>query len=169
MFSPTMRTAIFQAIVIYACSAILGHHLRGHTFDKMMENEGFMTLWNTMERLGLHVTSNATHPTSGQLTLDAGHTANETLSLNHTFATNGTVDAAMKAEESFYRRLPREMVVHLVIFALQYWWYIGLERMLPARPRSKEVSNQQAARVELSEDREEEVVQKWMAKYNEPH
>jgi hypothetical protein len=123
----------------------------------MMENEGFMTMWNTVDSLAVHVTNNATKTHRGRLAFE------EAQSLNHTMTTNGTSGATMKNEESFYSQLPKELVIHLVIFALQYWWYIGLERLLPARPRSKDVPHRQEGKTEMSEGREEEVVQKWIA------
>jgi hypothetical protein len=164
MFPLAMRTAVFQAILIHAASLILDNHLRGNTFDKMMENEVFMTMWNAVDKLAFKVTNNATHANGpGPLTLDAGNTTNTTLSLNQTIASNGGWQNLNPQPPFYCQRLPRELVVHMVIFALQYWWFVGLERILPARPRSKEVPRQRENKVELSEDREEEVVEKWIA------
>jgi hypothetical protein len=159
-----MRNAVFQATLIHAASLVLDHHSRGNTFIKMMENEGFMTMWNAVDVLAFKVTNNATHANGpGPLTLDAGNTTNTTLSLNQTIASNGGWQN-LKPQPPFYSHwLPRELVVHMVIFALQYWWFAGLERLLPTRPRSKEVPRQRENKVELSEGREEEVVEKWIA------
>ena len=51
----------------------------------------------------------------------------------------------------------------LLLSALQYWWLIWLERMLPARPRYRDLVVRHEEKVEESEDREEEVVKKWIA------
>jgi hypothetical protein len=51
----------------------------------------------------------------------------------------------------------------LILSALQYWWLIWLERMLPARPRYRDVPYQRNEKVEENEDREEEVVKRWIA------
>jgi hypothetical protein len=164
MFSPAMGTAVFQATLIHAASLILDHHSRGNTFDKMMENEGFMTMWNVAEKLAFNITNNATKASnSGSLTLDAANTINTTSSLNHTFASNGDWQNIKPPPPFYCQWLPRELVVHMIIFALQYWWFVGLERILPARPRSKEVPRQRENKIELSEGREEEVVEKWIA------
>jgi hypothetical protein len=164
MFSPTMRTAVFQALVIQACSLIFNHHMRGSTFDKMMENEGFGAMWNATEKASDRMRTNPPIKTTrGRQTLDAGPIANITTSLNQTTVSSGMYGAILPAEPFYTHILPKELVVHLVIFALQYWWHIGLERILPSRPRSKEVPPQKENKVEMSEDREEEVVQKWIA------
>lgn len=135
-------------------------------FDQVWENEAVLNLTNTWNR----TTVNATHVTPGRLTLDAGNTTDTTLLLNQTTslynstAINGTSSHREDPPESFYGRfLPREVVIHLVVSALQYWWLIWLERLLPARPRYNYVPPQQEEKMEESEDREEEVVKKWIA------
>lgn len=112
----------------------------------------------------------STNNTPGRLTLDAGDTTNRTLSLDHTTglnnktAINGTLSATKNPVESFYGwKFPREVSIFLVTSALHYWWLIWLERMLPARPRYRHVPYQGEEKVEESEDREEEVVKKWIA------
>jgi hypothetical protein len=67
-------------------------------------------------------------------------------------------------KESFYgRELPREVLIVFILVILQYWWFVGLEKILPARPRRRDVTYQGKEKVEESEDREEEVVKKWIA------
>ena len=123
---------------------------------------------NTLSKASMAIDS--TDRTPGRLSPDPGDTMNRTLSLNHTngldngTAINGTLNANKTPAESFYgRTLPREVVTYLVIYALQYRWFIWLERLLPARPRYRNVPYEREEKVEESEDREEEVVKKWVA------
>ncbi|CAO2655701.1 Nn.00g045040.m01.CDS01 [Neocucurbitaria sp. VM-36] len=161
MSSSTMRSAVLQATAIYTFSTILSHHLSGNIFNQVLKNEGWLNMtnaWNVSTSL------NPTNNTSGRLTLDAGHATNSTLSSNHTTTFNSTLSGTEKSPESFYvRTLPREVIIYMVMSALHYWWFIWLERMLPARPRYRLVPYQQEEKVEDSEDREEEVVKKWIA------
>jgi hypothetical protein len=163
MFSPTMRTALLQAIVLWTISMMLDHHYYQNIFSQVIENEAVISLNNALNIS--HSTSTSSTP--GQLALDAGNTTNITLSLNHTLGlANATAprlsNAAKQPQESFYRQLlPREAFVFLVVSALQYWWHIFLERILPARPKSRSAPSEKE--VEHSEDREEEVVKKWVA------
>lgn len=167
MSSSTMRTAVLQATAIFTFSTILSYHLSENMFDQVLKNEAFLNMTNA---LNMSIPFASTNNTPGRLTLDAGDSTNGTLSLNDTTglnnktAINGTLSATKNPVESFYgRRFPREVVICLVISALQYWWLIWLERMLPARPRYRHVSYQREEKVEESEDREEEVVKKWIA------
>jgi hypothetical protein len=106
----------------------------------------------------------------GRLTFDAGADAmehrlssykNNGISRNRTLKTNGA------QSEPYYRQvLPREVATFLIVSVLQYWWFVALEKMLPARPGryNSLVQFQQGEKVlEESEDREEEVVKKWIA------
>lgn len=106
--------------------------------------------------------------TTAQPTLGAGNATDKSLSyyLNGTSgwtASKATISPIQyPPEESFYwRSFPRAIVVYMILAAMQYWWYIALEKILPARPRYKDAVP--GARFEESEDREEEVVKKWIA------
>ncbi|KAJ4371269.1 hypothetical protein N0V83_004486 [Neocucurbitaria cava] len=160
-----MRTAVLQATALYALTMVLSHHLSGNMFEQVMENEGFQNMTNAWNKtMTLAATTNNT--LEKQMTLDAGDTRNISLSFNNNgTTTNSTLSTTDTPEESFYGRwLPREIVVFALISVLQYWWLIWLERILPARPRRKTVPYQQHEKVaEESEDREEEVVKKWIA------
>lgn len=185
MPSSTMRTAVFQATALFILSMICSHHLSENMFDQVLENERFLNMTNALNR---SASLDSTNNTPGGLTLGAGDTTNKTLSFNHTIdhnngtgingtfsallsngtlingtfsATNGSPGSAESAESFYGRRLPREVVIFMVISALQYWWFIWLERTLPARPRHREYQREE--KVEESEDREEEVVKKWIA------
>lgn len=167
MPSSTMRTAVLQATALYALTMVLSHHLSGNMFEQVMENEGFQNMTNAWNKtMTLAATTNNT--LEKQLTLDAGDTRNITLSINNNningTTANSTLSTTETPPESFYGRwLPREIVVFALISVLQYWWLIWLERILPARPRRKTVPHQQHEKVAESEDREEEVVKKWIA------
>ena len=103
----------------------------------------------------------------GRLNLSAGDTANRTVSLNYANHNNRTrANHAVKTAKntSFYGQiLPKEVAVLLVLSILQYWWFIWLERMLPARPNRKGALYRRGEKVEESEDCEEEAVEKWIA------
>ncbi|KAF2690386.1 hypothetical protein K458DRAFT_413158 [Lentithecium fluviatile CBS 122367] len=154
-----MWTIVLQATAIYTLSMILGHHLSENIFDQVLQDEAFKNMTNALDK-------------PGSFGLDAGEDTNKTFSvlggataglINGT-ATNGTSNVIKDSPESFYgKRLPREVVVLLVLCTLGYCWLIWLERMLPARPRRKDVPYEGKERVEESEDREEEVVKRWIA------
>ena len=167
MPSSTMRTAVLQATTLYLLCLILDHHMSESIFDPIMNNEGWLNMLDAMNKSAHDF---ATQPVPERLMLDAGNTTNTSSRLNHTAGLNNpetsnvTLGATREAAESFYSRsLPRDAVVCVVICALQYWWLIWLERMFPARPRYKAVPSLREEKVEESEDREEEVVQKWIA------
>jgi hypothetical protein len=76
-------------------------------------------------------------------------------------ARNGTLDAY---EQSFYcGTSPNEVVVFLVVTAIQYWWFLALEKMLPARPSRFQDAVRSEKVLEGGEDREEEVMKRWIA------
>ncbi|KAI4652354.1 hypothetical protein J4E93_002555 [Alternaria ventricosa] len=179
LFSPVMRNAVLQATAICTVSLLYFHYAEENIFDEVTQDETFKTLLNLLTNGTM---PNATIPgltdQTGQLAIDAKHTVNtsdgaslsfalqhgnETRNgLNGTNGINGTADSEIP--ESFYRRtLPREVIISLALAILQYWWLIGLERILPARPRYRDAPVQQKEQVEENEDREEEVVKKWIA------
>ncbi|KAH7080127.1 hypothetical protein BKA63DRAFT_236275 [Paraphoma chrysanthemicola] len=161
----TMRTAVLQAAAIWTVTMILDHHLSEKMFDKVWEDEMFRNMTSV-----LNGTSNyaSTNRTSKQLTLDAGNTTlplNQTISANNATATNGTSGLpAWDAGETIYGwRLPREGTIFIILAILEYYWLIWLEKILPARSRRRDVPYQRHEKVEESEDREEEIVQRWIA------
>ena len=157
MPSLTMRTTVLQATTISIICTIFNHHLGDKMFDPLWENEAFVNMTNA---LNSSQPLNSTRGTPGRLTLDAGNTT----SLNNGTAINGTLSAIKSPPESFYgRTLPRDAVIILLLSALQYWWFIWLEKMLPARPRYRDAPYRRKEKVEESEDREEEIVEKWIA------
>lgn len=70
-----------------------------------------------------------------------------------------------ESETSFTpKRLTRWFVVAFFHSLLRYQWHIWLERALPTRPRGNLEAAQKAnVTVELDEDKEEEVVKRWIA------
>jgi len=179
LFSPVMRNAVLQATAICTVSLLYSHYAEENIFAEVTQDETFKTLLNLLTNGTL---SNATIPgltdQTGQLAIDVKPTVNTSdgtsfslalqygnetrTGLNGTSGINGT--AGSEISESFYRRkLPREVIISLALAILQYWWLIGLERILPARPRYRDAPAQQKEQVEESEDREEEVVKKWIA------
>lgn len=81
---------------------------------------------------------------------------------------NETISAANKQEkpeaqkEGFYtKEFPLDMLASLILCTLQYYWLQALERALPARSRRWDAGVQ--GKQEMDEDREEEVVKRWIA------
>lgn len=167
MSSSTMRTAVLQATAIFTISMMLNYHLSENVFDHILENEGFLNMTNALNR---SIPLPSARNTTVRQNLATGAATNTSLSLNHTAGQfnrtemNDIFSTTKTSPKYFYsRRLPREVVIFLVISALQYWWFIWLARVLPARSRYREVANQQNDEVEENEDREEEVVKRWIS------
>jgi hypothetical protein len=175
MFPTTMRTAVLQATALFALSTLLRNHLGKDMFTEVWKDEGFSTMYNSMynttevrENMGKPVAllgleaGNSTSPWTFNTT--AVYPNGTTLHQNGTIVfNNGTSSAGTESERPFYNRVfPQEVLIFIILAALQYWWYIALERMLPARPRGN-VQIERYEKVEESEDREEEVVKKWIA------
>ncbi|KAH7086442.1 hypothetical protein FB567DRAFT_71171 [Paraphoma chrysanthemicola] len=161
----TMRTAVLQAAAIWTVMTILDHHLSENMFDKVWEDEMFRNMTSVLNGTTSHA---ATNQNPKQLTLDAGNTTlplNQSMSVNNATATNGTSGLpAWDAGESIYGwRLPREGAIFIILAILEYYWFIWLEKILPARSRRRDVSHQRHEKVEESEDREEEIIQRWIA------
>jgi hypothetical protein len=175
LLSPAMRNAVLQATAICTISLLYSHSAEENMFDKVRQDESVNKL--------LSILVNGTLPTDplidsindklriGEIVIDTRHTVNTSYGNPFTYATlkhgnetgtNGTANNS--TSDSFYgRKLPREIVISFVLAMLQYWWLIGLERILPTRPRYRDVPARQKDQVEESEDREEEVVKKWIA------
>ncbi|KAF2017689.1 hypothetical protein BU24DRAFT_420739 [Aaosphaeria arxii CBS 175.79] len=149
MPSSTMRTAVLQATVVCTISMIISHHTTGSVFDEVWENEGFRNFTDTMDQADPSI---AGRP--GRLKLGASNSTNA--------VNNGTM--ADEPLEAFYTVVfPRDVILNTIILMLQYYWYTWLERMLPARPRRIEAYYGRTEKIEESDDREEEVVKKWIA------
>jgi hypothetical protein len=160
MFLTTMRTALLQATALCTISMMLDHHTSSSVFDAVWENEGFITVFNAINSS----IPNVNNTSIGQLALDAGENSNTTTTFDQSpgFLNATTLGFLDLPSEAFYsHKLPREVFIFLVISALQYWWHIFLERILPGRPRPKAVLSEKQA--DHSEGREEEVVQRWIA------
>jgi hypothetical protein len=166
MPSSTMWTNVLQATAIFTFSEIIIHHISNDMVEQITNNEGYANFTNAMNN---SMSFNSTNDAPRRLTIDAGGAANITSSLNRTTslvnkqATNSMFSMTGNSEEPFYSTLPREVFIHFVLYTLQYCWFIGLEKMLPARPKRREVLHEGKEKVEENEDREEEVVKKWVA------
>jgi hypothetical protein len=156
-----MRNAVLQATVLFTFNVICAHHLSANMFKSLWEDEGFLNSSKAWERSS-SVPSPLTDGRPARLALDTGENLNGTSSLGHRM--NGTIHAYETLPESFYGRvLPREVVIFFLLSIFQYWWLVWLERMLPARPRHRSGAVSHKVEVEESEDREEEIVKKWIA------
>ncbi|KAL1797929.1 hypothetical protein ACET3X_004535 [Alternaria dauci] len=176
-FSPTMRNAVLEATAICTVSMIYTHYVSDNMFDVVIQNKTFS---NLAEIFANGTASDRAHNArlekmqksvipKDEVDNYVMRTVNETdgttwtyfVPKNQTEAISTTEDAT---KESFYgRELPREVFILFVLMMLQYLWFVGLERILPARRRARDVPYQEKEKVEESEDREEEVVKKWIA------
>ncbi|KNG52459.1 hypothetical protein DDE82_006309 [Stemphylium lycopersici] len=164
LFSPEMRSAVLQATAIGILAMLYDHHVTVYMCDEFMENEGFKNIMSMVNATLSQPSTNGIQSGHGRLALDAGKDINGTLPLKQTAGpSNGTTTANEPMESYYGRTFPREVVVYFVISVLQYWWFIGLEKLLPARPRYRETPYDRKVQIEESEDREEEVVKRWIA------
>lgn len=159
-----MWTSVLQATSLSIASIIVTHHLGSSVFQTVIDDEAFKA-WQAMSD---NFSTPTTSSTNGLL-LSLGPEVNASVG-SPTNATNGTQSANYtnnpleKQPESFYgRKLPRETIIQFVLLMLRYYWLIYLEKLLPARPRKRGILPEGKEKFEESEDREEEVIQKWIA------
>ena len=162
-----MWTSVLQATAITTFAMVLSHHMSESTFAQISENEGF---YNLTQAFNMSAPFHSAYDAPEKSSYNKGEPANGTLSLSRATSringapSNSTFDPTGDMDESFYQRtLPRDVFINFVLYMLEYCWLIGLERILPARPRRREVLHEGKEKVEESEDREEEVVKKWIA------
>jgi hypothetical protein len=176
-----MWTAVLQATAISTVSLIVTHHAGNRMFSDFFEDPAMMNFT-------AHFTNSTTPVNALNLTIEKAPTGQATydrlhgaavqdaskegsdeahelpfkVTITNSTALNETISAAREQEEPFYtRELPLGILTSFIMCALQYCWLIGLERALPARSRRRDVIV--ADKGEMSEDREEEVVKKWIA------
>ncbi|KAB2109021.1 hypothetical protein AG0111_0g2686 [Alternaria gaisen] len=176
-FSPTMRNVVLQATAICTISLLYTHYVSENMFDAVIHDETFSHLAGMFDNATAAEQAHNARLEKMQKSVipkdEADNyvmrTVNETngttwsyfVPKNQTELIPTTTNAT---KESFYgRELPREVLIVFVLVILQYWWFVGLEKILPARPRRRDVTYQGKEKVEESEDREEEVVKKWIA------
>jgi hypothetical protein len=144
MFSPTLRTAVLHATALYTISMVLFYNLSRSMFAEVFENEGYKNYSQAINGSAMRFVKG--NGTRSRLLLQP---------------TNTTL--VLPADKPFYLVvLPQEVAVFFLLAPLQYWWYMALERILPARSRDRS-STADLTEKEGSEDREEEVVKKWIA------
>lgn len=169
MLPSKLRAAVLQATTFYMFTLVFDHHHGASVWDPFLEDEGFQNMSYVLGNLSA---LNSTGSRPSMLAIDAEAGVNTTLPLingtgrvgNWTSGNSTTSAREELPDEDFYTQiLPRKFVVSLILYALQYYWFIFLEKMLPARPRRRLVAYQHDEKVEETEDREEEVVKKWLA------
>ncbi|KAL1598637.1 hypothetical protein SLS60_007777 [Paraconiothyrium brasiliense] len=177
MPSSTMWTTVLQTTAIYTAANVLTHHASKILLWDLFENPGMMNFTAAV--------INATTPTTAlaytgegpfangvsdesKLEDDSKERSNKTnglpfqITITNGTALNENVSAAKEQKEQFYtKELPLGVFTYFVMCTLQYVWLIWLERLLPARSRRREVMVKENG--EMSEDREEVVVKKWIA------
>ncbi|KAF7570968.1 hypothetical protein PtrSN002B_002171 [Pyrenophora tritici-repentis] len=156
-FSPAMRSAVLQTTAICIISMLYTEHKLG-VFDAVVQDEGYKNMTASFDATMSPNLAPGTQNTS--MTLDAGNSTTKSPLNTTTFPL---------IDEPFYtQRFPREVFIVFVLSTLEYWWLMGLERILPARPRPSSTpsyasSGKEGVVVEDDEGREEEVVKKWIA------
>ncbi|CAA9959731.1 hypothetical protein PTMSG1_03139 [Pyrenophora teres f. maculata] len=153
-FTPAMRSIVLQTAAICTISMLYTEHMDG-VFSAVVRDEGYKNMTSSFNAtLSPHL---APGTQNTALTLDAGNAR-----------TQSNVTTFPLIDEPFYtQRFPREVFITFVLSILEYWWLMGLERILPARPRPSSTlpyasSGKEGVVVEDNEGREEDVVKKWI-------
>ena len=147
-----MWISVLQATSFSIASAILTYHLRSSMFQTVFEDDAFKAWLDVAENL----TAPTTSTTAGlSLTLYPGQ-IKPINATNSTALTRSTDPLSEKPRDSFYsRELPRIIVVDFVLLILRYYWFIYLEKLLPARPRGQFIQPKGKEKSEENEFREE--------------
>ncbi|CAN9248050.1 unnamed protein product [Alternaria alternata] len=176
-FSPTMRNVVLQATAICTISLLYTHYVSENMFDAVIHDETFSHLAGMFDNATAAEQAHNARLEKMQKSVIPKDEADNYV-MRTVNETNGTTwsyfvpknqtelipNTKNATKESFYgRELPREVLIVFILVILQYWWFVGLEKILPARPRRRDVTYQGKEKVEESEDREEEVVKKWIA------
>ncbi|RYO64746.1 hypothetical protein AA0113_g5799 [Alternaria arborescens] len=176
-FSPTMRNVVLQATAICTVSLLYTHYVSENMFDAVIHDETFSHLAGMLDNATAAEQAHNARLEKMQKSVIPKDEADNYV-MRTVNETNGTTwsyfvpknqtelipNTKNATKESFYgRELPREVLIVFILVILQYWWFVGLEKILPARPRRRDVTYQGKEKVEESEDREEEVVKKWIA------
>ncbi|RYO05433.1 hypothetical protein AA0119_g3150 [Alternaria tenuissima] len=176
-FSPTMRNVVLQATAICTISLLYTHYVSENMFDAVIHDETFSHLAGMFDNATAAEQAHNARLEKMQKSVIPKDEADNYV-MRTVNETNGTTwsyfvpknqtelipNTKNATKESFYgRELPREVLIVFILMTLQYWWFVGLEKILPARPRRRDVTYQGKEKVEESEDREEEVVKKWIA------
>ena len=176
-FSPTMRNVVLQATAICTISLLYTHYVSENMFDAVIHDETFSHLAGMFDNATAAEQAHNARLEKMQKSVIPKDEADNYV-MRTVNETNGTTwsyfvpknqtelipNTKNATKESFYgRELPREVLIVFILVILQYWWFVGLEKILPARPRRRDVTYQGKEKVEESEDTEEEVVKKWIA------
>jgi hypothetical protein len=156
MFSKSLRTTVLQASALYCLMLIVNYHMLEIAFDPVMKNDGYLNMTNAINMTAAN-TALTDKALDQSLTSAANRKVDDGIGINRTATTS--------PPESFYTQtLPMKLVIFFLLAPLQYWWLIWLERILPARPKRRDASHQQSTNIGDNEDREEEIVKKWIAR-----
>lgn len=159
-----MRTAVLQAVIIETCSNIVGHHWSVNIYDTFASHELFSNFTTAAEANARAIGTNTTYHTQTETKVING-TSSSSLSLVSTTETTFSGFDLLN-EESFYTyKLPRDILIFVVILSLQYCWHTWLERVLPGRPRGLAAIPEGSENFDLGDGgdtREAEIVKKWI-------
>lgn len=167
-------TTVLQATAIYTASILLTHHASKTLFSDVLTNPGVAKFAATvMNDTSLMNNANDTlrkeTPSNSEVAVEADGKKSDDGSegpwLQITIPNGTELDWSVpdtKPQEPFYtKELPIDVFAHLVMCTLQYYWLLWLAHILPARSRRRSVIVKEKG--EMSEDREEEVIKKWIA------
>lgn len=157
-FSRPMQNAVLQAVFLQVCQLIISHHLQVSTENLVTNNDLFYQISNATEFINNATAAVKTNETSLPIAVNATSLGNFT-AINGTTTTSGS----SKIKKSFYgHELPRDVLTVMIVTILEYYWQTWLERILPARPRPANFVPEKIS-PEDDDQREEEVVKKWIA------
>jgi hypothetical protein len=156
-----MIPAVLQTVALSTCALVVSHHLLSNAFDNATNNELWLNITSAFEgainaSAQAELNTTATNQTSGYGTILNGTAANHT--------GKGIFNSYGNSESFYWKTLPRELFLMILLSPMYYYWHIWLERALPGRG-SVTALMPAGEKSGLGEDdnREEEVVQRWIA------
>lgn len=134
MLPSKMRTAVLQTTLLYLASEILSIYLDINMINSIQEDPAVQNLMTLLA-------DNSTYPSPPSMA--PSYVSNEELTLWGWF-------------------LPRTAVVAAIVSAMQYYWLVWLDRILPARSRRRDVGGRLDEEGE-NDVYEEKIVKRWIA------
>lgn len=155
--SSEMRRAILSAVVLCLLWHVLDHYFDKTVYDLLEENEGCQRMLGLLD-----FSCSELFNTGLAIPQEAG---------SYTRHTSRREFHGQKPESYYIRTIPRGVLWLFICYTLQHYWYLWLEKKLPARPRnrSSEVQehyqhriDEKIKEIEDGEDGDEEVIKRSM-------
>ncbi|KAK8128785.1 hypothetical protein PG984_009893 [Apiospora sp. TS-2023a] len=170
MDASPMLSAVVQSTVLQIIGSVTSYYLSSGAYDALWDDPGFRDWWATVTNLNA---TTAAAPTTSANNGTAMALFNTTGSSSSSSSDSSSCTMPEHNPNSLSGwRMPKQILGVLVMSALLYIWAVSVERAFPTRPRGVEGGELDSAAypkrekvvVELSEDHEEEVVKRWIAR-----